>query len=62
MRELLRRLWNDSTYFTAAVRGLVFIGAAAAERLGYIDATTREVVQGAAIMLPAGQKNQAPAA
>lgn len=59
MRELLTRLWNDSAFFTAAIRGAIFIGAATAERLGYIDATTREIIQGAAIMLPAGQKNHA---
>lgn len=60
MRALLHKLWNDPAYFTAAVRGLVFIAAAGAERLGYIDATTREVIQGAAIMLPAGEKNAKP--
>lgn len=57
MKELFNRLWNDSKYFVSVARGAVFIGASIAESYGYLDATWRTVLQGSAIMMPAGDKN-----
>jgi hypothetical protein len=57
MKELLVRLWNDSSFFTSSIRGLLFIGVGLAAALGYLDATTAAVLQGGTLMVPAGEKN-----